>query len=165
MNIGVSFQISIFIFFEYIPRTIIAESYSCLFLIYWAIPYSFPQWLWKTVQRFTLPTVYNDLLFSTSLLTLVLGDLFDGKHPGGSAGQDSACNAGDPGSISGSGRSAGEETGYPLQYSWTSMLVQLVKNPPAVWEIGFWFLDWEDPLEKGMATHSSILARRIPWAI
>ena len=94
--------------------------------------YSFPQWLWKTVQRFTFPTVYNNLLFSTSSLALVICDLF-----GGSGGKESACNVGDPGSILGSGRSAGEEIGYPLQYSWTSLLVQLVKNPPAVWEIGF----------------------------
>ena len=47
----------------------------------------------------------------------------------------SACNAGDPGSIPGSGRSAGEGIGYPLQYSWVSLVAQLVKNLPAMWEI------------------------------
>ena len=54
--------------------------------------------------------------------------------PGGSAGKESACSAGDPGSIPGSGRYAGEGTGYPLQYSWASLVAQLVQNPPAMWE-------------------------------
>ena len=48
--------------------------------------------------------------------------------------------------------------GYPLQYSWASLLAQQVKNPPAVWEICVRSLGWEDPLEKGKATHYSILA-------
>ena len=77
----------------------------------------------------------------------------------------SACNAGDPGSIPGLRRSAGEGIGYPLQYSWVSLVVQLVKNPPAMWEIWVWSLGWEDPLEKGKATHSSILAWRIPQTV
>ena len=50
------------------------------------------------------------------------------------AGKESACNAGDPGSIPGSGRSAGDGIGYPLQYSWASLVAQLVKNPPAMGE-------------------------------
>ena len=54
--------------------------------------------------------------------------------PGGSAGKESTCNAGDPSSIPGLGRSAGEGIGYPLQYSWASLVAQLVKNPPALWE-------------------------------
>ena len=65
----------------------------------------------------------------------------------------------------GLGRSAGEGIGYPLQYSWVSLVVQLVKNPPAMWEIWVWSLGWEDPLEKGKATHSSILAWRIPQTV
>ena len=52
--------------------------------------------------------------------------------PDSSVGEESACNAGDPGSIPGSERSAGEGIGYPLQYSWASLLAQLVKNPPAM---------------------------------
>ena len=64
---------------------------------------------------------------------------------------------------SGTGRSAGDGIGYPLQYSWASLVTQTVKNPPAMWEIWVQSLGWEDPLEKGMATHSSILAWRIPW--
>ena len=50
-----------------------------------------------------------------------------------------------------------------LLYSWTSLVVQIVKNPPAMREIWVQSLGWEDPLEEGMATHSSILAWRIPW--
>ena len=65
----------------------------------------------------------------------------------------------------GSERCTGEGIGYPLQYSWTSPVVQLVKNPPAIWETWVLSLGWEDPLEKGKATHSSILAWRIPWTI
>ena len=79
--------------------------------------------------------------------------------PDSSVGQESTCNAEDPGSIPGSGRSAGQGIGYPLQYSWASLIAQLVKNPPAVQETWVPSLGWEDPLEKGTATDSSILAR------
>ena len=61
------------------------------------------------------------------------------------------------------GRYAGEGIDYPLQYSWASLVAQLVKNSPAMRETWVQSLGWEDPLEKGMATHSSILAWRIPW--
>ena len=54
--------------------------------------------------------------------------------PDSSVGKESACNAGDPGLIPGSGRSPGEGIGYPLQYSWASLVAQLVKNLPAMWE-------------------------------
>ena len=74
--------------------------------------------------------------------------------PDSSVGKESACNSGDPGSIPGSGRSAGEGIGYPLQYSWASLMAQPVKNLPARWVTWVWSLGWEDPLEKGMATHS-----------
>ena len=78
--------------------------------------------------------------------------------PGSSVGKESICNSGHPGSIPGSGRSAGKGIGYPLQYLGASLMAQLVKNPPAMWETWVQFLGWEDPLEKGKATHSSILA-------
>ena len=77
-------------------------------------------------------------------------------------GKESACNAGDPGSIPGVGRSLGEGIGYPLQYSWASLVAQLVKNPPVMQETWLESLGWEDLLEKGKATQSSILAWRIP---
>ena len=85
--------------------------------------------------------------------------------PDSSAGKESACNAGDPGLIPGSGRSPGERVGYPLQYSWASLVAQLVRNLPAMRETLVRSLGWEDPLEKGKATHSSILAWRIPWTV
>ena len=81
---------------------------------------------------------------------------------GGSAGKESTCDAGEPGSIPGSGRSHKEGLGQPLQSSWASLVAQLVKNLPAMWETWVQSLDWEDPLEKGTATHSSILAWKIP---
>ena len=58
----------------------------------------------------------------------------DEAFPDSSVGKESTCNAGDPGSILGSGRSPGEGIGYPLQYSWASLVAQLVKNPPAMQE-------------------------------
>ena len=83
--------------------------------------------------------------------------------PHNSFGKESACNAGDPGLIPGSRRSAGEGIGYPLHCSWASLLAQLAKNLPAMWESWVQSLGWEDPLEKGKAIHSSTLAWRIPW--
>ena len=85
--------------------------------------------------------------------------------PGSSAGKEFACNAGEPSLIPGSGRSTGEGTGYPLQYSWASLVAQLVKNPPAMQETWVQSLGWDDPLEKGKATHTSILAWRTPWTV
>ena len=84
--------------------------------------------------------------------------------PGSSAGKESACNVGDPSLIPRSGRSPGEELGSPLQYSGASLVAQMVKNPPAMRETWVQSLGWEDPLEEGMATHSSILAWRIQWS-
>ena len=74
-------------------------------------------------------------------------------------------NAEDPASIPGSGRSTGEGIGYPFQYSWASLVVQLVNNPPAMQETWFRSLGWKDPLEKGKATHFSILAQSIAWTV
>ena len=68
----------------------------------------------------------------------------------------------DTGSIPGSGRSPGEGIGHPFQYSWASLVAQMVKNLPAMREPWVQSLGWEDPLEEGMATYSSILAWRIP---
>ena len=80
-----------------------------------------------------------------------------------SVGKESACNAGDPSLIPGLGRYPGERIGYPLQYFWASLVAQLVKNPPAIRETWDQSLGGEDPLEKGKATHSSILVWRSPW--
>ena len=75
-----------------------------------------------------------------------------------SVGKESACNAGDPSSIPGSGRSTGEGISYPFQYSWASLVAQMVKNPPAMQETCVRSLGWKDSLEEGKATHSSVLA-------
>ena len=80
---------------------------------------------------------------------------------GSSAGKESTCKAGDPCLIPRWGSSSGEGIGYPLQYSWASLVAQMVKNQPAVQETWVWSLSWEDSLEEGMATHSSILGWRI----
>ena len=85
--------------------------------------------------------------------------------PDSSGGKESTCNAGDRGSIPGSGRSAGKEIGYPLQYSLASLVAQLVKNLPAMWETWIQPVGWKDPLGKGTATLSSILTWRIPWTV
>ena len=85
--------------------------------------------------------------------------------PGGSDGKESACNAGDLGLIPGMGRSPAGQHGNPLQYSWASLVAQLVKNLPAMWETWVQSLSWEDPLKKGKATHSSIPAWRIPRTV
>ena len=110
--------------------------------------------------------------------------------PCGSAGKGTACNVGDLGSMPGLGRTPGEGKGFPLQYSglensmdcivhgvakspkWLSEfhfhfgdfpVAQMVRNRPAMQETRVWSLGQEDPLETGMAIHSSILAWRIPW--
>ena len=82
--------------------------------------------------------------------------------PDSSVGKESACNAGEPGLIPGLGKSAGEGIGYLLQYSWASLVAQLVENLPAMLETWVQSLGWEDPLEKRKATHSSILTWRTP---
>ena len=58
--------------------------------------------------------------------------IFVGRFPGSSVDKESACNAGDPGLITGSEISPGEVIGYPLEYSWASHVAQMVKNPPAM---------------------------------
>ena len=78
--------------------------------------------------------------------------------PGSSTSKESSCNAGGLGSIPGLGSSPGEDIGYPLQYSWVSVVTLLVKNPTgSMGDLG------SSTLEKGMAAHASILAWRIPW--
>ena len=126
------------------------------------------------------------LHFHFNLLTEIINSLYS------SVGKESACKTGDTGLIPGLGRSAGEEIGYPLQYSglenfmdcivhgvaksrtrlsdfhfhfWASLVAQLVKNLSAMQETWVQSLGWEDPLEKGKATHSSILAWRISWTV
>ena len=85
--------------------------------------------------------------------------------PNSSVDKESARNAEDPGLISEPGRSTGEGIGYPLQYSWAFLVAQLVKDPLGMRETWVWKDPCEDPLEKGKATHSSILACGSPWTV
>ena len=85
--------------------------------------------------------------------------------PDSSVGKESACNAKGPGLIPGSGRSSGEGIGYPLLFSQASLVAQLVKDLLALWETWVRSLGWEDPLEKGKATCSCVLAWRIRWTV
>ena len=83
-------------------------------------------------------------------------------HPGSSAGKESTCNCRRPQFNSWVGRCPGEGIGYPLQYSWASLVAQTINNLPAVQETWVRSLDWEDSLEEGTTIHSSIPAWRIP---
>ena len=84
------------------------------------------------------PVPLVDLCFlGFCLLVLLIFMPWGLGFPGSPAGKESTCSAGDLGLILGSGRSSGEGIGYPLQYSWTSLVVQLVKNPPTMRRPGF----------------------------
>ena len=83
--------------------------------------------------------------------------------PDSSVDKESACNAGDPSLIPGSRRSTGEEIGYPLQYSWASLVAQLVKNLPVMQETWVPSLGWEDPLEKEWQPTPVFLPGESPW--
>ena len=107
---------------------------------------------------FSVPQEFHKPIMLNSYLHLCIYRGF----PGCSAGKESTCNAGDSGSIPGWGRFPGEGIGYPFQYSWASLLAQVVKNPPAMQETWVQSLGWEDPLKNDMVIHSSILAWRIP---
>ena len=80
-------------------------------------------------------------------------------------GKESTCNTENSSLVPGSGRSLEEGIGYSLQYSWVSLVAQVVKNPPEMWETWVQSLGWEDALEKGKATSSRIRAWRIPWTL
>ena len=82
---------------------------------------------------------------------------------GGSAGKESSCNGGDPSSISGSGSSPGEGIGYPLQYSWASLVTQTVKNLPAVRETGFDPWVRKIPWRRAWQTTPVFLPGESPW--
>ena len=98
------------------------------------------QWCrrWETLPSRLLGFHFqNGITIITTTTTTIMG------FPDSSAGKESTCNAGDPGSIPGLERSAGEGIGYPLQHSWASLVVQLVKNLPAMWEMRVQYLGWD----------------------
>ena len=88
-----------------------------------------------------------------------------GGFPGSSAGKESACNSGDLGSVPRSGRSPGEGIGYPLPYSWASLVAQMVNNPPATQETWVQSLGWEDPLKEGTPTTPVLLPGESPGTV
>ena len=98
----------------------------------------------------------NGTIFSHCMAEFLIAQLI--KNP-------PAVQDGVPSLIPGSGRSTGEGISYTLQYAWASLVAQLVSNSPAMWETWVQSLGWEDPLEKGMATHSSIRAWSFPWTV
>ena len=131
------------------------------------------EWV-KSVERVThwsppvdqaLPGTWTPILPPSLPLGFAYKHSLSQGFPESSVGEESACIEGDPGSIPGLGRFPGEGIGYPLQCSSASLVAQLVKNLPAMWETWVWPLGWEDLLEKGKATHSSILAWRITWTV
>ena len=83
--------------------------------------------------------------------------------PGSSASKESAYNARDPSLIPGLGRSPGEGIGYVLQYSWASLVPQLIKNPPAMWETLVQSLGWEDPWKRAWQPTAVFLPGESPW--
>ena len=107
---------------------------------------------------------YQSMLYYIKVFIFPLLNVCSGARgfPGSSAGKESTCNPGNLGLIPESGRSPREEMGYPLRYSWASLVTQMVKNPPVTWETWVLSLGWEDTLEESMS-HSS-LAWRISWA-
>ena len=113
--------------------------------------------------HFLLHWIFPTQGSNLGLPELQVGSLLSGGFPGSSAREESASNAGDPGSIPGLARSAVDGLGYPLQYSWASFIAHLVKNLPEMQETWVWPLGRKDPLAKGTTTHNSFLAWRIPW--
>ena len=85
-----------------------------------------------SVSHIFIPFIFENTMFLKQNLKNRRGIWTRRGLPHGSVGKEPSCNAGDPGSIPGLGRSPGEGVGYPLQYSWASLVAQLVKNPPAM---------------------------------
>ena len=105
------------------------------------------------IPRSGITGSYSNFIFN---FLRICHSVFQG-FPISSTGEELACNAGDPGL----GRAPGEGLGYPLQYFWAFLVAQMVNNLPSMWDTWVWSLCWKDPLEKGKASHSSIMAWRI----
>ena len=112
-----------------------------------------------TSAKFVTPNVFA---WHDNCFRLII---FKKVFPDSSVGEESTCNPGDPTLILGLGRSTGKGIGYPLQYSWASLIAQLVKNLPGMQETWVQSLSLEDPLEKGKNTNFRILAWRIPQTV
>ena len=108
-------------------------------------PWFFPWGEWECVSKLPASTT---MLVTAKEWHLPLTPLRIG-FPDSSVGKEYACNAGDPGLIPGLKRSAEEGIGYPLQYSWASLVAQLVKNLPAMWDTWVQSLGCKDSLRRG----------------
>ena len=113
------------------------------------------------MNNISIADVVPNVVYLLEQIKIALNSWYVG-FPDSSAGKESTCNAENSGLIHGLGSSPGEGIGYPLQYFWASLVVQMVESLPAMRETWVPSLDWEEPLEVGMATYSSILAWRIP---
>ena len=130
----------------------------CVCEFYFAIPELTQMEIWFFYSSRHSSAIMSTNFTSTQFIVLyLLGHLNYVSFPDSSVDKESACNVGDTGSVPGSGRSAGEGINYPLQYYWSSLVTQLVKNSSAMWETWVQPLGWEHPLEKRKATHSSSL--------
>ena len=121
----------------------------------WSLDLSVLFMAWFCWMASFTPKLYENIFLQMAISRYGWG------FPGSSAGKKSICNAGDPGLNPRMGRSPGEGIGYPLQYSWASLVAQMVKNLLAMQETWVWSLGWEDSLKESMATHSSFLSWRI----
>ena len=90
-------------------------------------------------------------------------EIWRSGFPGSLAGKESTCNAGDPSSIPGLGRSPGERIGYPLQYSWASLLAQTIKGPPAMRETWVQFWVEKIPWRRAWQPTLVFLPGESPW--
>ena len=154
MHMGINFSTSLpaFVIFLYSTHLNVYEVVSCGFALY------FPNDQWCCASFHVLIGLFAYLWKKSLFEAFALNEGF--LHS--SVGKESACSAGDPGLIPGWRRSPGEGIGYPLQYSWTSYGSAAKESACNVEDLGL-IPGLEDPLEKGTATHSSILAWRIPW--
>ena len=152
------------------PLSVGFSRHECWSRLLWPSPRDLPNA--GTWPASLMSSALTDMFFTTGatwqapfLVINLMGLISYRGFPGSSAGKESTFNAGNPGLIPGSGSSPGERIGYPLQYSWASLVPQTVKNLPVLQETRVWSLGWEDPLEKGKATHSRILTWTIPWTV
>ena len=112
---------------------------------------SYPPHNESEITRMRLNNLYLTRLSGNSDVQLGLRTTDQRQDfPSSSAGKESTCNAEDPSLIPGSERFPEEEIGYPLQFSWVSLVAQRVKNLPVMRETWVRSLGWEDPLEKGI---------------
>ena len=125
-----------------------------------------PVHLWVTmlgVGFLKRPFLCLSCHFDVVLLSFVVEQIFSWGFPDSLAGKDSACNAGDISLILGSERSPRKGIGYPFQYSWVSLVAQMVKNLPAMPETLVQSLCWEDLLEEGMQPTLVFLPGEPTW--